>query len=74
LGKNWILLIIPIYSAFFILVSACSNKSNNIWSSPASLAGIFFAKIILLQAFAFFVNVLTGLIATALQVYATSPT
>jgi ABC-type antimicrobial peptide transport system permease subunit len=38
------------------LVSACSNKSNNIWSS-SPLAGIFFAKIIALQAFDFFGNV-----------------
>jgi hypothetical protein len=58
-------------TAVLILVSACSNKSNNLWSSPASLASIFFAKIIVLQAFDFFGNVLSGLIATALQVYAT---
>jgi hypothetical protein len=45
--------------------------TNNLWSSPASLASIFFAKIIVLQAFDFFGNVLSGLIATALQVYAT---
>jgi hypothetical protein len=31
-----------ISSAFFILVSACSNKSNNIWSSSAPLAGIIY--------------------------------
>jgi hypothetical protein len=36
---------IYVSSAFFILVSACLNKSNNIWSS-SPLAGIFFAKII----------------------------